>query len=47
MPPVTAIALYIVIWWIALFAVLPIGTKPVAEPDAVTGYAELVIRPRT
>ena len=46
MPPVTAIALYIVIWWIALFAVLPIGTRPVAEPDAVTGWRGVPERPR-
>ena len=43
---VTAIALYIVIWWIALFAVLPIGTKPVAEPDAATGWRGVPERPR-
>jgi predicted secreted protein len=44
--PVTAIALYIVIWWTALFAVLPIGTRPVAEPDSVTGWRGVPERPR-
>ena len=46
MAPVTAVALYIVIWWIALFAVLPIGTKPVAEPDAATGWRGVPESPR-
>lgn len=34
----TGFVLYVLIWWTALFAVLPIGTKPVAEPDKVTGW---------
>jgi predicted secreted protein len=34
----TAVVLYILIWWIALFAVLPFGTQPVADPDATTGW---------
>ena len=38
MPIPTAIALYFVIWWIALFAVLPLGTKPVADADSQTGW---------
>ena len=38
MPVVTAIALYFVIWWISLFAVLPIGTSPVADADSQTGW---------
>ncbi len=38
MPVVTAIAMYVVIWWIALFAVLPLGTKPVADADSQTGW---------
>jgi predicted secreted protein len=46
MPIVTAIALYVVIWWTALFAVLPIGTRPVAEPDEVTGWRGVPARPR-
>lgn len=29
---VTGIAMYVVIWWIVLFAVLPIGVKPTSEP---------------
>jgi predicted secreted protein len=34
----TAIALYITIWWTALFAVLPFGTRPVSEADKTTGW---------
>jgi predicted secreted protein len=34
----TAIAMYLVIWWTVLFAVLPWGTRPVARPDEVTGW---------
>jgi predicted secreted protein len=34
----TACVLYVLIWWTALFAVLPLGTKPVAEADSVTGW---------
>lgn len=34
----TGIILYVLIWWISLFAVLPFGTRPVAEPDEATGW---------
>ena len=34
----TAFVLYVLVWWTVLFAVLPIGTHPVAEPDAATGW---------
>jgi predicted secreted protein len=34
----TGIVLFVVIWWTALFAVLPIGTKPVAQPDDTSGW---------
>jgi predicted secreted protein len=46
MPIFTAIALYVVIWWTALFAVLPIGTRPVAEADETTGWRGLPENPR-
>ena len=35
---VTASAMFLVIWWLVLFAVLPIGTRPVADADPVTGW---------
>jgi predicted secreted protein len=34
----TAVVVYVLIWWTVLFAVLPIGTRPVAEPDSATGW---------
>jgi predicted secreted protein len=34
----TGVVLYVLIWWTALFAVLPIGTKPVEEADEATGW---------
>jgi predicted secreted protein len=30
--------LYALIWWVTLFAVLPFGTRPVAEADQATGW---------
>jgi predicted secreted protein len=32
------VILYVLIWWVTLFAVLPFGTRPVAEPDTATGW---------
>jgi predicted secreted protein len=46
MSPVTGIAMYMVIWWTVLFAVLPWGTKPVAQPDDTTGWRGAPERPR-
>jgi predicted secreted protein len=42
----TACVLYVLIWWTALFIVLPIGTKPVAEPDEHTGWRGAPAEPR-
>ena len=33
-----ALVLWVIIWWTTLFAVLPLGTKPVATPDESTGW---------
>lgn len=41
----SGIALYMVIWWIALFIVLPIGTKPVPEADQSSGWRGTPERP--
>ena len=38
MNAVTGVAMYIMIWWVVLFAVLPFGTKPVAQADKDTGW---------
>lgn len=35
---VSGVVLYILIWWVALFAVLPIGTHAVQQPDDVSGW---------
>jgi predicted secreted protein len=42
----TALVLYALIWWTALFAVLPFGTTPVAEPDSATGWRGAPEQPR-
>ncbi len=42
----TGVVLYVLIWWTALFAVLPFGTHPVAEPDETTGWRGAPARPR-
>jgi predicted secreted protein len=42
----TGIVLFVVIWWTALFAVLPIGTRPVAGADASSGWRGAPERPR-
>ena len=33
----TGILVFTMIWWTVLFAVLPIGTNPVADADPATG----------
>ena len=37
MPWATGIATYIVMWWIVLFAVLPLGVEPDAEASEEAG----------
>jgi predicted secreted protein len=41
----TGIVLYILIWWVALFAVLPIGTRTVNRPDEISGWRGAPARP--
>ena len=41
----TAFVLYTMIWWTVLFAVLPFGTKPVADADEATGWRGAPARP--
>lgn len=41
----TAFVLFALIWWTVLFAVLPFGTKPVADADVVTGWRGAPERP--
>jgi predicted secreted protein len=33
----TGSVVYVLIWWTALFAVLPIGTRPAEDPDPEAG----------
>ncbi|MCC6719139.1 MAG: DUF1467 family protein [Acetobacteraceae bacterium] len=46
MHPLTGLAIYFVLWWLVLFAVLPFGTKPVAKPDSQTGWRGVPDRPQ-
>lgn len=40
MNPVTHIAIYIVIWWVVLFAVLPFGVRSQLEADDIVEGTE-------
>ncbi len=42
----TGVVLFIIIWWTALFAVLPFGTRPMAEPDERSGWRGTPEQPR-
>ncbi len=42
----TAFVVYVLVWWTALFVVLPIGTRPVADPDRATGWRGAPEAPR-
>ncbi len=38
--------LYVLIWWVALFAVLPWGVRPRPEPDPQSGWRGAPEHPR-
>ncbi len=38
--------LFVLIWWTVLFAVLPLGTRPVAAPDSASGWRGAPAAPR-
>jgi len=42
----TGLVLFALIWWTTLFIVLPLGTKPDAAPDALTGWRGAPAQPR-
>jgi predicted secreted protein len=42
----TGIVLYVLIWWVTLFAVLPIGTRTVEDPDETSGWRGAPARPK-
>lgn len=41
----TGTVLYILIWWVVLFAVLPFGSRGSDMPDPVTGWRGAPARP--
>ena len=42
----TGSVVYVLIWWLVLFAVLPVGTRPAEQPDAATGWRGAPENPR-
>ncbi len=42
----TGVVLFVIIWWTALFAVLPIGTRPVEQADQASGWRGTPESPR-
>ncbi len=42
----TGLVVYVLIWWTVLFAVLPIGTRPVEDADEQSGWRGAPERPR-
>jgi predicted secreted protein len=42
----TGVVLYVLIWWVALFAVLPFGVRTVPEADPSSGWRGTPNRPR-
>ena len=42
----TGVVLFVCIWWTALFAVLPIGTRPVAQADDKSGWRGAPAQPQ-
>ncbi len=41
-----ALVLFVIIWWTVLFAVLPLGTTPIAAPDRTSGWRGAPAQPR-
>ena len=42
----TGIVLYVLIWWTVLFAVLPLGTRPMEDADSSSGWRGAPERPQ-
>ncbi|MFZ4407011.1 MAG: DUF1467 family protein [Paracraurococcus sp.] len=42
----SGIVVFFLIWWLTLFAVLPIGTRPNPEGDSATGWRGVPEQPR-
>jgi predicted secreted protein len=43
---VSAVVVYFLIWWVVLFTILPIGTRPDPESDAESGWRGTPQAPR-
>ena len=43
---VSGLVVFFLIWWLTLFAVLPIGTRPNPESDSDTGWRGVPEKPR-
>ncbi len=43
---VSGVVLYILIWWLTLFAVLPIGTQAQESADVASGWRGAPVAPR-
>lgn len=41
----TAFVVYVLVWWVLLFTVLPLWTRPRAEADEATGWRGVPDRP--
>ena len=42
----SGIAVFVMVWWLTLFAVLPFGVRPDPEGDQLTGWRGAPRRPR-
>ena len=42
---VSGIVVFFLVWWLTLFAVLPIGTRPNPDGDSATGWRGAPERP--
>jgi predicted secreted protein len=40
------VVLFVLIWWTVLFAILPLWTRPVENPDAASGWRGAPASPR-
>lgn len=47
MGPVSGITVFVVIWWLVVFMVLPWGNRPIPQEDADKGHAPSApVKPR-
>ena len=46
MNPFTGVAMYVLLWWLTLFVVLPFGTRAVPDADTASGWRGAPEQPR-